>query len=120
MDPRTRPRADVGRHSATERANPGGKGALVARDVTNDRVLPDQRPGVDVTPFAHTRIVNAKRPPRGRNERHGTQLRLLGGHGPDWDLDARTRRIGKRGVAEAKEILRRAKPPEAVKRPLAS
>jgi hypothetical protein len=31
---------------------------------------------------------------------------------PDWLLDARTRRIGRAGVAAAKEALRRARPPE--------
>jgi len=50
---------------------------------------------------------------------HGdtTQLRLLSGRErdgrrPDWQLDERTRRAGRRGVAEAREILRRARPPE--------
>jgi hypothetical protein len=49
--------------------------------------------------------------------REPTQLRLLPGreHGdrrPDWLLDERTRRAGRRGVAEAREILRQARPPE--------
>jgi hypothetical protein len=29
----------------------------------------------------------------------------------EWQLDERTRRAGRRGVAQAREILRRAKPP---------
>jgi hypothetical protein len=44
-----------------------------------------------------------------------TQLRLLdGGRSAPraWQLDARTRRIGRERVAEAREILRRAHPPE--------
>ena len=41
------------------------------------------------------------------------QLRLLGGERrPDWHLDERTRRAGLRGVAEAKAVLRQARPPE--------
>ena len=43
------------------------------------------------------------------------QLRLLTGEPTrddrDWRLDERTRRAGRRGVAQAREILRRAKPP---------
>jgi hypothetical protein len=44
------------------------------------------------------------------------QLRLLlGGDRPDdWRLDERTRRVGKQGVAAAREVLRRAHPPEPV------
>lgn len=47
----------------------------------------------------------------------GTQLRLLDGGRSNpraWQLDARTRRIGRRRVAEAREILRRARPPQPV------
>jgi hypothetical protein len=43
-----------------------------------------------------------------------TQLRLLDGGRTTrraWHLDARTRRIGRERVAEAREILRRAQPP---------
>ena len=43
-----------------------------------------------------------------------TQLRLLDGGRATrkaWQLDARTRRIGRERVAEAREILRRAQPP---------
>ncbi len=41
------------------------------------------------------------------------QLRLLpgGARRPDWVLDERTRRLGREGVAQAREILRRATPP---------
>jgi hypothetical protein len=45
-----------------------------------------------------------------------TQLRLLDGGRTSrkaWQLDARTRRIGRERVAEAREILRRAHPPVA-------
>ena len=38
----------------------------------------------------------------------GTQLLLLDGTAPSWKLDAKTREIGKRGVAEARAALRRA------------
>jgi hypothetical protein len=48
-----------------------------------------------------------------------SQLRLLpGGFGgsrsarPDWQLDERTRSVGRLGVAEAREVLRRARPPQ--------
>ncbi len=42
------------------------------------------------------------------------QLRLLlGSEGrEDWQLDERTRRVGRRGIAAAREVLRRAHPPE--------
>jgi hypothetical protein len=43
-----------------------------------------------------------------------TQLRLIDGGRTTpraWQLDARTRRIGRERVAEAREILRRAQPP---------
>ena len=45
------------------------------------------------------------------------QLRLLPGGSaprprPDWMLDERTRTVGRKGVAEAREILRQARPPE--------
>ena len=36
------------------------------------------------------------------------QLVLIDTTGSDWRLDDRTREIGRRGVAEAREILRRA------------
>ena len=35
---------------------------------------------------------------------------------PDWVLDERTRRVGRQGVAQAREILRRVAPPDAVRR----
>ena len=47
------------------------------------------------------------------------QLRLLPGGTAtthDWVLDERTRRVGRQGVAQAREILRRVAPPEAVRR----
>ncbi len=46
--------------------------------------------------------------------RDAVQLRLLTGptERPAWRLDERTRRVGRRGIAEAREILRRARPPE--------
>jgi hypothetical protein len=37
-----------------------------------------------------------------------TQLVLLDTDAPDWKLDPETREIGRRGVAEAREALRRA------------
>ncbi|HTL84698.1 MAG TPA: hypothetical protein VL856_05915 [Acidimicrobiia bacterium] len=48
---------------------------------------------------------------RGHNE--PTQLRLLpgGDRRPDWVLDEHTRRVGRHGVAQAREVLRRAQPP---------
>lgn len=53
-----------------------------------------------------------------RGHDRGVQLRLLTGRAgparPDWALDERTRAIGRRGVAEAREILRRARPPQPV------
>jgi len=57
-----------------------------------------------------------------------SQLRLLPGVSPskrpggapskrpDWQLDERTRSVGRLGVAQAREVLRRARPPEP-KRP---
>jgi hypothetical protein len=46
------------------------------------------------------------------------QLRLLlgGERHDDWRLDERTRRVGKKGVAAAREVLRRAQPPEPVQK----
>jgi hypothetical protein len=45
-----------------------------------------------------------------------TQLRLLPGGSvakrPDWQLDERTRSVGRLGVAQAREVLRQARPPE--------
>jgi hypothetical protein len=42
------------------------------------------------------------------NRSGAVQLRLLPSDGrrPDWSLDERTRRIGRQGVAQAREILR--------------
>ena len=46
------------------------------------------------------------------------QLRLLPGGTtePDWMLDDRTRKVGREGVAHAREILRRVAPPQAGRR----
>jgi hypothetical protein len=53
---------------------------------------------------------------RTTKETGDTQLRLLTGGSvprpPDWELDERTRTLGRVGVAEAREALRRAKSPE--------
>lgn len=45
--------------------------------------------------------------------REAVQLRLLPGRAgrTDWVLDERTRQTGRHGVAQAREILRRARPP---------
>ncbi len=44
------------------------------------------------------------------------QLRLLPGGSvtprPDWQLDERTRSVGRVGVAQAREVLRQARPPQ--------
>ena len=52
------------------------------------------------------------------NPRGIVQLRLLPGGTtrPDWVLDERTRKVGRQGVAQAREILRRVAPPEADRR----
>ncbi|MDZ4825322.1 MAG: hypothetical protein SGJ13_02530 [Actinomycetota bacterium] len=45
------------------------------------------------------------------------QLRLLpGDREKQWRLDEITRTTGRRGVAEARDILRRARPPEPARR----
>jgi len=45
------------------------------------------------------------------------QLRLLNGETrPDWVLDERTRAVGRQGVAQAREILRRLAPPEGIRK----
>ena len=59
---------------------------------------------------------------RATNQEIGeSQLRLLPGGSvskrPDWQLDERTRTVGKLGVAQAREVLRQARPPEP-KRPV--
>ena len=63
---------------------------------------------------AGTSQPSAKRTRR-TSTTESTQLRLLDGGRATrkaWQLDARTRRIGRERVAEAREILRRAQPPE--------
>jgi hypothetical protein len=68
------------------------------------------------SPVAGSPPRRTKRPAKqGRVE--PTQLRLLDGGRTApraWQLDARTRRIGQKRVAEAREILRRAQPREAM------
>jgi hypothetical protein len=53
---------------------------------------------------------------RTTKETGDSQLRLLPGGSipgpPDWELDERTRTLGRVGVAQAREALRRAKSPE--------
>jgi hypothetical protein len=48
-----------------------------------------------------------------RRERGQRQLRLLTGarREPDWVLDEKTRLVGRQGIAQAREILRRSRPP---------
>jgi len=45
-----------------------------------------------------------------------SQLRLLPGGSvttrPEWQLDERTRLVGRAGVAQAREVLRQARPPQ--------
>jgi hypothetical protein len=45
-----------------------------------------------------------------------SQLRLLPGGSaktrPEWQLDERTRQVGRVGVAQAREVLRQARPPQ--------
>jgi hypothetical protein len=50
------------------------------------------------------------------SEKPGIQLRLLpaGTGRVEWSLDDRTRTVGRRGVAQAREILRRHQPPQPV------
>jgi hypothetical protein len=71
-----------------------------------------RRVTVVVTPERHTRRVEEMAVPDDAN----TQLRLLQTHRTrrEWTLDARTRSLGRRGVAEAREILRRHQPPQPV------
>ncbi|MCU1427563.1 MAG: hypothetical protein JWL83_1563 [Actinomycetia bacterium] len=46
------------------------------------------------------------------------QLRLLEGdkRRPEWDLDDQTRQIGLQGIAAVRETLRRAHPPEPIRK----
>ena len=45
------------------------------------------------------------------------QLRLLTREArPDWVLDERTRAVGRQGVAQAREILRRLAPPDGIRK----
>ena len=56
---------------------------------------------------------------RRERDQDQAQLRLLSGgeHTPDWVLDERTRKVGLRGVAEARAILRQVQPPVPKKQP---
>jgi hypothetical protein len=79
---------------------------------------------VSVTPPGHTPFMTSNHPAGGpkpptpkqkKRVSEPTQLRLLDGGRTSrkaWQLDARTRRIGRQRVAEAREILRQAQPPE--------
>lgn len=73
--------------------------------------------GVSVTPAGDTATVGRTRRRRSGSTGSQVQLRLLPGRGAaarDWQLDERTRRVGRHGVAQAREILRRAHPPQPV------
>ena len=62
------------------------------------------------------RARSKPRTQQAKTEAESTQLRLLDGGRTSrkaWQLDARTRSIGRERVAEAREILRRAQPPAA-------
>jgi len=64
----------------------------------------------------------SERSEHGTSQHHDAQLRLLPGgerRRGDWVLDERTRRLGRHGVATARETLRRAQPPEPVQSPAA-
>ena len=53
--------------------------------------------------------------PESNQPKPATQLRLLPGTGRlEWSLDERTRTVGRQGVAQAREILRRHRPPQPV------
>ena len=69
-----------------------------------------------MTTSQSTKTTGSKpRAPRAAKPTEPTQLRLLDGGRSTrraWQLDARTRRIGRERVAEAREILRRAHPPQ--------
>jgi hypothetical protein len=82
------------------------------------------RPGLTVTPHGFTEDMATKQSTRSagpkpaarraKSPAEPTQLRLIDGGRTTpraWQLDARTRRIGRQRVAEAREILRRAQPP---------
>ncbi len=57
-----------------------------------------------------TPTVRPGRPPRRVPSTHG-QLALLAADEPMWRLDAHTREVGRKGVAAAREILRRSPGP---------
>ena len=67
------------------------------------------------TTRARTTRDRTTREVTGQEEIGESQLRLLPGGSvsrPDWQLDERTRSVGRLGVAQAREVLRRARPPE--------
>ena len=63
--------------------------------------------GVTVTPGGHTRTMSER-----SQEQQELRLIVGGSKQPDWDLDERTRRVGRQGVAAARAALRNARPPE--------
>ena len=74
----------------------------------------DLRQGFVVSPEEHDETMKTD-----TTHRSGAvQLRLLPGGTarPDWVLDERTRKVGRQGVAQAREILRRVAPPEVVRK----
>ncbi len=92
-------------------------GTRIAPDVTFGRSIPDQRRSATVTPSAQTLVVRSEHATRRPGETGERQLRLIRGPRPDWSLDTRTRRIGRRGVAEAKAILGRTRPADPASGP---
>jgi hypothetical protein len=68
----------------------------------------------DTDPIPAAISARASREATSARDRGATQLRLLPG-GParvEWTLDERTRQTGRTGVAQAREILRQARPPQ--------
>src|SRR6516162_7936514 len=79
----------------------------------------DPRRGFSVSPEEHDETMKTETTTAAKTHRSGAvQLRLLSGRTarPDWVLDERTRAVGRQGVAQAKEILRRLAPPEGVRK----
>jgi hypothetical protein len=71
-------------------------------------------PGLSVSPEVQNQIMQTE-----TTHRSGAvQLRLLPGGTarPDWVLDERTRKVGRQGVAQALEVLRRVAPPDAARK----
>ena len=63
-----------------------------------------------------TRSRTNQQKENGERDTGESQLRLLPGGSvatrPEWQLDERTRTVGRLGVAQAREVLRQARPPE--------